>query len=210
MIRELMDPAESQPYSEGESQKPKHCQLATIAQMGKPRNFVGWVTGPKEIEAVREYLRPSGTPHTGLCAECFADMLEHYCTWCKQDGGKLPKYLILDRHPSHIADSVHKAAERLGLTLKPLPPRSPDLQPLDTHFFAQVKKSVRAEVERRLQSGSTCTAAEQFRLFEQKLRETNPANHIRHYRLRLQACKEAKGKHFERQYKALKAKAEAK
>jgi hypothetical protein len=147
------------------------------------------------------YLTKKGNPAKGLTV----DEAKHMVDWLLREvytqHRRKPMLLIVDRHPSHKSpDFIQHCASR-NVVVKLLPPRSYDLCPLDSHFFAVVKDGVRQRV---------CT--EHIRnwpaivdLLEEKMHSTPAANHIRNYLLKLRACLNANGHRFDHEYTVLKA-----
>ena len=57
--------------------------------------------------------------------------------------------VVMDNLPAHKAEGVRAAIERVGATLRFLPPYSPDFNPIE-NAFAKLKALLRARAERTI------------------------------------------------------------
>ena len=149
--------------------------------------------------------RKKGQPMTGMGAEEACDMLDKYLKWrtkqCKR--GQARRFLlVLDNDPTHKSEEfqAHCAAQQVDLCL--LPPRSHDLSPPDSHFFAVAKNAWRSQMSGKHQ----LTWPDRKKLFIKALLKTNVNPHVVDYELRLEACKMAGGDRFPSQLADLKSK----
>jgi hypothetical protein len=146
------------------------------------------------------YLTKRGLPAKGLTVEEACKLVTQLADKVKVEPGIGPRLMIVDRHPSHKSPEFERHVKDMGFDLKLLPPRSHDLSPLDSYFFAAVKHGVRTEVCSEKLHKWTDIA----QLLDEKMVLTPSANHIRNYMLKLRACLMAKGRRFHLQYAELK------
>ena len=100
--------------------------------------------------------------------------------------------LLHDRDPAHQSKEFAAFAERSGIRVAVLPPRSPDLDPLDYGVFGTVKNQLEKEVEQQgLDWSQRCS-----RLVE-LLEGFNPDAAIIALPGRIERCIAARGGHFE-------------
>ena len=112
----------------------------------------------------------------------------------KQPGSSdVPRASLLhDRDPAHQSKEFAAFAERSGIRVAVLPPRSPDLDPLDYGVFGTVKNQLEKEVEQKgLDWSQRCS-----RLVE-LLEGFNPDAAIIALPGRIERCIAARGGHFE-------------
>jgi len=145
-----------------------------------------------------------GQPMTGMGAEEACDMLDRYLKWrtkhCKR--GQARRFLlVLDNDPTHKSEEfkAHCAAQGVDLCL--LPPRSHDLSPPDSHFFAVAKNAWRQEMSGK----HHLTWPDRKKLFRKQLLNTNVNPHVVGYGQRLEACKAAGGDRFPTQLADLRS-----
>jgi DDE superfamily endonuclease len=205
---ELMEPASRQPFSGGAD---KHAKFLVIIQMGKHPNFVRRLSCSSIKPAgSRQYSYASGEPRTGMGQEELCDIMAEYFKSLKQLEGRLiaervhqgqqsgcPKILVLDREPTHRTQALTDLCHRHNVKVMLLPPRSPDLSPLDSSFFGVVKRRVR-------EASCGLGASAKFDMLEAALRDTAAEQYICHYPQKLMACIEAKGGYCVRLYERLK------
>jgi DDE superfamily endonuclease len=146
-----------------------------------------------------------GQPMLGMGAEEACDMLDVYLRWRKQhckrtEAGRF--LLILDNHPAHKSEEFQTFCEARGVDYMLLPPRSHDLSPPDSHFFAVVKNAWR----RKMSGKHHLTWTERKDLFKKQILSTKVNPHVVDYGLRLKACEMAQGARFASQLAVLKAK----
>lgn len=101
--------------------------------------------------------------------------------------------IVHDRDPTHLSSDVVQLVVGKGLKLMVLPPRSPDLNPLDYAVFSNSKAWLeRNRPGERWDWDSRCTA------FVQHIQKINPAAQVAGYVKRLEAVVAASGGHIER------------
>ena len=147
------------------------------------------------------YLTKTGKPAKGLTIAEAKHMVDWLLAELYNQHRHKPMLLIVDRHPSHKSPDFIGYCESKNVKVKLLPPRSYDLCPLDSHFFAVVKEGARKMV---------CT--EHIRewtsivdVLDEKMQSTPAANHIRNYLLKCRACLKAQGHRFDHEYALMKA-----
>lgn len=105
--------------------------------------------------------------------------------------------LILDSSSVHRSEEFKQAMAQAGQEMMLLPPRSPDLDPNDSHFFGVAKNNARENLASKEEYGWEDKYTELVHQLE-----TVAANpHIINYILKLEACIEARGRRFEKEYK---------
>lgn len=150
-------------------------------------------TGPKK-----------GQPMSGMGAEEACDMLDKYLKWrmrnCRH--GQAKRFLlILDNDPTHVSVEFEEHCAAQGVDICLLPPRSHDLSPPDSHFFAVAKNAWR----RQMANMPHLTWPKRKDMFRKCILKTKANPHVVDYELRLQACSMAKGERFATELAALKA-----
>lgn len=148
------------------------------------------------------YLKPNGEPHTKMGAEEYADFVEeawqHFMRNADFRSRHRDAWVLHDRDPAHRGEAVRQRLEKLRLDARLLPPRSPDLQPLDYGIFGNCKRQLAKE---SMQLRDWQSKAIEFK----KLVEAAPfQNVIRQFPLRLQACVKNGGRHFESDLSAMR------
>lgn len=153
-----------------------------------------------------QYFTVERKPATGLTGAEYVDIVQNHL-FGSSSRGTLPgvttrsgrTILVHDRDPSHTADLFRGYAATHRLDVELMPPRSPDLSPLDSGFFGAVKTKWEREVKAQ-RLGWTQGVLR----FIELLKQQDPAPFINHIPMCLEACKRANGWHIEEQLKALK------
>jgi hypothetical protein len=139
----------------------------------------------------KEYLDPkTKKARTGMCGEEFADVLAKYFSGHDTPLGvrtrsmpARPAVIVLDRDPSHTSwEAKLEALNNPNFTLDYMPPRSPDLSPLDSGFLGTVKRRLHKE---RLRD--CLTWEDSCDRLLQLLRTTDPAPYLLGVHARVQA-----------------------
>jgi hypothetical protein len=109
--------------------------------------------------------------------------------------------LVHDRFKVHMIKKTRHECEKLSLRLQPLPPRSPDLQPLDYAVFGNAKR----RLEKMLRAGHVEDKdwAARVKTFKELVRGTDVKPAIQQFRKRLEACIESGGNHIEQTLKGV-------
>lgn len=108
-----------------------------------------------------------------------------------------PVKLVLDRDPAHKSQRFEKFAKQKGMKVCFLPPKAPDLDPLDYGIFGEVKKAW----DQLCFSGRQTHQLswdQQCRLLVRMLESVDPTPHISGLPGRIERCIQAGGSHFER------------
>jgi hypothetical protein len=211
MVPGLTHPPPRDTYSSrsehGRAQKAKVCVLV---QLGCEAYAVWCSCSSAAADACGkndpDKYKKHGKAPAGLTAKEMRDsvkeFLEHVASERRKPGGAsrpLPRVLIVDRDPSH-SQLLQTLCEENNIILLRLPPRSYDLSPLDTNYFGQLKNKQHEWVS----SHRGATAAEAFLHFKELLHKLSADADIQGYELRLTACKNKGGDHFEDEYERLK------
>lgn len=158
--------------------------------------------------ANKTYLDKHAAPHSSLCGEEYTDIIrelleEHGVHEEEQmiTRSATDVCLLHDRDPSHQSAVFREFANKSRITVRQLPPGSPDLSPLDAGFFGTVKKRHADQVAREHMGwDKSCKQMEE-------LLSKEPADpYIQELPLRWQACKESKGWHIEAKLREIKRK----
>jgi DDE superfamily endonuclease len=173
------------------------CTVPTVARTSDGKQLTGkpylYTTGKRK-----------GQPMAGMGAEEACDMLDVYLQWRKQHCKRTEVkrfLLILDNDPTHKSEEFKAHCAARGVDFFLLPPRSHDLSPPDSYFFAVVKNAWR----RAMSDQPHLTWPQRKELFNEQILKTKVNPHVVGYSLRLEACKLAKGQRFATQLAALKS-----
>jgi hypothetical protein len=170
-------------------------------------NFIRELTGtvyPGYV-ASKQYLQPNGKPYQSMGSEEYADFLTSAMEFFKKRGGfracSQHAMLIHDRFRVHMSKTAMKQCQKLDLRVQPLPPRSPDLQPLDYAVFGNAKR----RLEKMVRNGDVQDNdwAARVRAFKKLIKETDIKPAIQQFRIRLNACVDSGGKHIEQTMKGV-------
>lgn len=197
--------------------KNKVCAIVFI-HLNKPP-FVKLLTGTKvpvngklkdELPTAKYQTKKRGSDALRMTHEeyvdCVRDAVEHfYPKQASCSGGstmdlrstkarhdRLKKLLLVhDRLLPHGTSAIHLGGGDPDLTTSRLPPRSPDLDPLDYGTFGPGKRATRARFSSHLDWDS------ESHYFVQTLRNMRTDNVIKEFPHRLKDCLAASGGHFE-------------
>lgn len=172
-------------------------EFAVFLQWGRPLNIVirastCWV--PNWL--VNKFFTRAGQPYKGVSAAETSNTIKDY-SWlqfirrAQCNKYSKPRALFWDNAQWHTAPSVLHTCEQLGIQIFNTPPKSPDLNPNDSHVFANAKNKW-LELLRNT-SLNWETKAEHLEAF---LVKTNARPHIEAWALSLVACELMKGKDF--------------
>ena len=141
----------------------------------------------------RQYLTRKGKAATALSAEEYMDLLGSIFKQVTRTATRKAGHLIFvhDRDPAHRTPEAERLIEDRGMLLKMLPPRSPDLMPLDYAVFPNSK--------RWLEKNKPADWDERCEKMVQHLKQLKPRVLVRGYTNRLKKVVEAKGGHIEGQ-----------
>lgn len=103
-----------------------------------------------------------------------------------------PINLLHDRDPAHTSKAFKTFTVNYNINAELLPPRSPDLNPLDYGVFGPAQKKLEAEMELRPMSFE-----QQCSFMEGAIKMANVDAAIAALPLRIKRCIQAKGGHFE-------------
>jgi len=103
-----------------------------------------------------------------------------------------PLKLLHDRDPAHISKEFQRFAASYGVQAELLPPKSPDLDPLDYGVFGPAQKKLDRELELR-----QMTWDQQCSFLEGAIKQADTDAAIMALPKRIQLCIAAKGGHFE-------------
>jgi hypothetical protein len=148
------------------------------------------------------YLDTAGHPHRSMGAEEYCDFLQR--AWKAFNRStefrrrSWQAMLVHDRSTTHNNLLVRAKLKSLNLREMLLPPRSPDLQPLDYGVFSTSKNKIQRASER--DDDWTRRAVE----LEKHIREAPLQQIIAQFPLRLEACIRAGGSHIDQALKAVK------
>lgn len=103
-----------------------------------------------------------------------------------------PINLLHDRDPAHTSAEFREFAARYNINAVLLPPRSPDLDPLDYGVFGPAQRSLDRELEQR-----NMTFEQQCAYMEGFIKQANTDAAIAALPSRIARCIAARGWHFE-------------
>ena len=147
------------------------------------------------------FIGAAGKPHRSMGAEEYCDFLQRAWSHFNQSKSfqrrNQQAMLVHDRSTTHVNHVVKTQLKSLNLCEELLPPRSPDLQPLDYGVFSTSKNKLERESQRH--DDWTKRALD----LEKHIREAPFANIVAEFPKRLQACIRAGGQHIDRELKAV-------
>jgi hypothetical protein len=198
-------------FVQGSSQRRALKVLVALAPGHKP--VVVHLTGTNYngCPPIKQYRRQDNTLYTDACAEEYCDAIKEAR---RQLGLQDQRHALRsstvmlwhDRDPSHTAASTLRTLQEENIVPVLLPPRSPDLDPLDFAVFGPAKR--RFEVWRQSEGMDWSSACKAFIV---DLQEKTPTDKILgELPLRLRACVQAKGGHIEQLVSELKKQKHAK
>lgn len=142
-----------------------------------------------------EYLTRAGKAALGFCTEEYLKILERLFPEDKRRscnrGPQWVEALVHDRDPVHQTKEVEDFLHARGIKNCLLPPRSPDLDPLDYCVFGCVKRSVRVVDDTNLDGFKKKCAT-----LESKLGELDVERKTSGFKARLLRVVKAKGGHI--------------
>lgn len=110
--------------------------------------------------------------------------------------------IIHDRDRTHLTKEVTAFCAAAGVRVEALPPRSPDLDPLDYGVFNNAKAWLELNYPRMTTPWKT-----RCKQFQKRIKATDVKKLTEHYLLRLQAVINTHGGHIEEELRQLKKKA---
>lgn len=150
----------------------------------------------------KTYTDAHGNARTGMAAEEYADFLQaamkHFSKNPEFRRRREAAMLVHDRSSVHRSGHVATALRSMGLKSVLLPPRSPDLQPLDYGIFGLVKRRVESGL------GSDRSWGNRVNLLKKLLADVQPGPTIAQFPKRLEAVVRAGGKHIDNALKEIK------
>lgn len=154
-----------------------------------------------EHQPQKQYTKQTGQVYSSMGAEEYFDFLGEALSFFKSNqqfrSRKRHAWLLHDRETAHNNRYVEHRLEQLGLRHELLPARSPDLQPLDYGIFGGCKRVLGSK---RLELSDWSS---QVATFKQLLKTAPFKKAIEQFPLRLRACIQARGQHFETRLSAL-------
>lgn len=146
-------------------------------------------TTTKGLKPDARFMTQTGRCARGLTSAEYRDFMQRVLSHVKRRG---MHYIVHDRDPSHKGAGVRKLIEEAGHQLILLPPRSPDLDPLDYAVFDNAKAWLA-----RTFPPSGASWEERCEAFMRHLRDLDPVRVVGDYVRRLEDLIAAQGKHFE-------------
>jgi hypothetical protein len=149
-----------------------------------------------------DYLDAVGDPHSSMGAEEYCDFLQRaWKAFNKSTEFRRRNWqamLVHDRSTTHNNLLVKATLKKLNLREQLLPPRSPDLQPLDYGVFSTSKNKLQQASERHDDWTQRAIA------LKKHIREAPFPRIIAQFPQRLEACIRAGGSHIDQELKAVK------
>ncbi len=155
--------------------------------------------------ASKDYMQPNGKPYESMGSEEYVDFLKSAMEFFKKQrgfrAGSEHAMLVHDRFRVHMSKMAMKECKQLSLAVQPLPPRSPDLQPLDYALFGNAKR----RLEKMVREGDVEDKdwAGRVKAFKKLVRDTGMAPAIQQFSTRLKACIDSGGNHIEQSLKGV-------
>lgn len=185
------------------SEDRKSIKLLVAIQLGKPpivvHLFGTSYPGQPDIKAYRDPA--TNAPRTGLTAAEYCDAIDTILL--KQPMRNMrSRTLVLqqDRDPAHVAKDTTSFLKDRKVQVLTLPPRSPDLDPLDYGIFGAVKQEFA-----RARSAKGASWEDACKKLVRALEHCTTADAvIQEMPLRLQACLDVNGRHIEQRLSELK------
>lgn len=144
---------------------------------------------------MKEYTNRAGKVAQGFSEDEYVAFLKELFPEVDQPmqlrGSPGPLALVHDRDPVHLTKKVAEFLQKGGIVNCVLPPRSPDLDPLDYCIFANAKKAAgRRDVESLKDFKDQCAA------FEAHIAHLDVAHQTKGYKSRLLRVIEEEGGHI--------------
>lgn len=162
------------------------------------------VTGTEydDYKPAKQYFSPKGKAHASISAQEYCDFLDsamaHFKGQLHFRSRKRHALLVHDKSRVHMSKVVDEHLKTIHLDVAVMPPRSPDLQPLDFGIFSTCKNKLAKHAGRKLKW--TERALELKKL----INKADIAPPIRGFADRLEACIRAGGGHIEQHLSQLK------
>jgi hypothetical protein len=153
--------------------------------------FAKHVTGTHctGFEPTKAHTTRSGQAATSLTGAEYKEFIKEVCELLK---GRGPMIWVHDRDPAHTSDGVSDLLTSLGHVEMLLPPRSPDLDPLDYAVFGGAKAWLDRE-----RPVLACAWKERCMAFYDHLTHLQPSKLVGHYQDRLEMVVHEHGGHIE-------------
>lgn len=148
------------------------------------------------------FFDSNGEQHTGLCAREYRHAVRRLIldeTYRDMSHGQHAAVLVHDLDPSHKGKCLASICERQHIKSFLLPPRSPDLSPLDSGFWGSVTNKLERESRQYEYDWQTKCCR-----FIALIKEEDPDKYIDQMPLHVKACQLAHGWHIESELERLK------
>jgi hypothetical protein len=149
----------------------------------------------------KQYSKQHGEPYKKMGAEEYADFMQAAWRHFMADTGFRRRsheaWVLHDRDPAHKSSTVKSLLKQLHLPAELLPPRSPDLMPLDYGIFGNCKRQARQQSPPQPDWASTAID------FRKRVENAPFEKTIKQFPFRLKACIAAGGQHFESRLSAM-------
>jgi hypothetical protein len=154
------------------------------------------------------YTKSPGSPYTNMSGAEYSDFITTFWAFFNQKPAframRHHAVLVHDRYKVHTGRDACASLDRIGLEARPLPPRSPDLDPLDYGVFATSKTKERRERK------PGATWEDRVSEFKRLINQSSFEHSIQQFPLRLTACIKAGGKHIDEALREVKQEASLK
>ena len=179
--------------------------VAVCVRLGRPNVVVQLPTPEEKVKRAKRkrgsvWLNPEGGPVSPLTSKSYCSLV--LAELCKR-GSKMgagrrrsprnPVRVVHDRDSVHTSADTAAFAARQHMAFVSLPPKAPDLDPLEYGVFGAVKRTWRETVYKERMSWE-----QQCSLLMQLLRDADASVAIQGLPARIQACLDSKGKRFEK------------
>ena len=142
----------------------------------------------------QQYHTKAGKPAHGITQDEYMDFIRGVLA--AHTRRRASVIWVHDRDPSHRTPQVQRLLESEGQQVMLLPPRSPDLDPLDYAVFAHSK----GWLERNMPP-SRCSWEQRCKAFVQHLEQLDPQRQVEGYIKRLEMVVAEEGGHIEHKIK---------
>ena len=147
------------------------------------------------MEQLKAYLNKAGDPRKRYGGEEYSDFLQRawsiFMTNTAFRRRSQHALVIHDRSPAHTAAVVTQTLKDLESKAELLPPRSPDLQPLDYGIFSTSKANLARDRQLTPDWSGKAIAFKHF------IRTSPYESSIRQFKERLDACMRVGGRHID-------------
>ena len=179
------------PYSAKPDARKLRLSVALLPSINKVlvQPFSG--TTYAKYRAKKEYHTKKGAKAESLTSEEYVDILARIKRVLRRShrNKKRHAYLIHDRDPAHLTEEAAQEVEGTGIQLMTLPPRSPDLDPLNYAVFAHSKTWLKRQ--------NLPDWDNRCEIYIEHLKHLDPVTQTAGYRARLKKVIAAKGGHIE-------------